>query len=116
MTKNAFSGTHAGVLVGGPAQRKLPTLPARFAKYALTLGLSAGCALGSWAAELQLPATVTAGAGLSIPSSGSGEGTLYLVGPGVAIKRKVELGQAIQLSADEVKNAGRYVISIDGQD
>ncbi len=66
------------------------------------------------AGDLNLPATVTAGTGLSIPTSGSGEATLYLVGPGTAIKRKVQLGQDVQLSADELQNAGRYVIAIDG--
>ncbi len=50
---------------------------------------------------------VTAGSGLSIPSSGSGSATLYVVGPGTAIKRTVQLGQDIQLSADELQNAGR---------
>ena len=68
------------------------------------------------AAELKVPATVRAGAGLSIPTEGSGEATLYVVGPGTAIKRKVQLGQDIQLSGDDLKNAGRYVISLEGGD
>ena len=74
------------------------------------------CCLGilSRASELNVPPTVTAGAGLSIATSGSGSATLYLVGPGTAIKRKVQLGENIQLSADDLQNAGRYVVSIDG--
>ena len=48
--------------------------------------------------------------------SGNGEATLYVSGPGVAIKRKVQLGQDIQLSGDELKNAGRYFVSLDGSD
>ena len=74
------------------------------------------CCLGmlAKAGELNVPAAVTAGTGLSIPASGSGEATLYLVGPGTAIKRKVQLGQNVQLSADELQNAGRYVIALDG--
>lgn len=71
-------------------------------------------AIATHAAELNVPATVTAGAGLSIPSSGSGSATLYVVGPGTAIKRTVQLGQEIQLSAEELQNAGRYVVSLDG--
>ena len=67
-------------------------------------------AIATHAAEINVPATVTAGSGLSIPSSGSGSATLYVFGPGTAIKRKVQLGQEIQLSADELQNAGRYVV------
>jgi len=74
------------------------------------------CCLGlyGFSAELNVPATVTAGNGLSVPTSGSGEATLYLVGPGTAIKRKAQLGQPVQLTADELQNAGRYVIALDG--
>ncbi len=74
------------------------------------------CCLGlyGFSAELNVPATVQAGAGLSIPSSGSGKATLYLVGPGTAIKREVELGGSVQLSGDDLQNAGRYVIALDG--
>jgi hypothetical protein len=85
-------------------------------RFALSL-LVWGClSIAGCAAELKAPATVQAGAGLSIPTEGSGATTLYVVGPGMAIKRKVQLGQDIQLSGDELKNAGRYVISLDGGD
>jgi len=76
---------------------------------ALTVLMSSGAA---HAADLHVPATVTAGVGLSIPSSGSGSGTLYLFGPGAAVKRSVQLGQEIQLSADELQNAGLYTVVI----
>jgi len=74
------------------------------------------CCIGlyGFAGELKMPATVTAGTGLSIPTSGSGEATLYLVGPGTAIKRKVQLGRSVRLSADDLANAGRYVLALDG--
>jgi len=74
------------------------------------------CCLGmlARASDLNVPATVTAGAGLSIPTSGSGEATLYLVGPGTAIKRKVQLGSDVRLSEDDLQNAGLYVVAIDG--
>jgi hypothetical protein len=39
---------------------------------------------------------------------------MYVSGPGTAIKRKVQLGQDITLSADDLKNAGRYIVAIDG--
>lgn len=64
------------------------------------------------AAELHVPATVTAGSGLTFSSSGSGSATMYLFGPGSAVKRQVELGQQIQLSADDLQNAGRYTVVI----
>jgi len=74
------------------------------------------CCLGlyGFANELNVPATVTAGNGLSVPASGSGEATLYLAGPGTAIKRKVQLGGNVQLTGDDLQNAGRYVIALDG--
>ena len=81
---------------------------------AIALLLMCCFVIATRAAELDLPATVTAGSGLTISSSGSGSATLYVVGPGTAIKRKVQLGQEIRLSAEELQNAGRYVISLDG--
>lgn len=66
------------------------------------------------AADLKLPASVVAGSGATISAPGSGEATMYLSGPGTAIKRKVQLGQDITVSADELKNAGRYIVAIEG--
>jgi hypothetical protein len=66
------------------------------------------------AGDLNVPATVAAGAGLSIPTSGSGDATLVVVGPGTAIKRKVQLGQSVQLTGEELQNAGRYVLALNG--
>jgi hypothetical protein len=74
------------------------------------------CAIAAQGGTLQVPATVSAGSGLTIPTSGSGTATLYVVGPGTAIKKKVQLGQDVQLTADDLKNAGRYLISLDGGD
>lgn len=70
-------------------------------------------ATSAFSADLKLPATVTAGNAMSFSAPGSGDGTMYVSGPGTAIKRKVQLGQ-INISADELKNAGRYVIAIEG--
>jgi hypothetical protein len=64
------------------------------------------------AADLRVPATVAAGNGLSIPSSGGGTAVMYLVGPGTAVKRQVQLGQDIQLTADDLQSAGRYTVVI----
>ncbi len=85
-------------------------------RFAIFLMLACAIPYGARAANLKVPATVTAGNGLTIPTSGSGEATLYVVGPGTAIKKKVQLGQEFQLTADDLKNAGRYMIFIDGED
>ncbi len=82
-------------------------------KIALAALVCCGFGLRVHAAELKVPATVPAGTELSIPTSGTGTGTLYVSGPGTAIKRKVELGQSIQLTGADLKDAGRYVIAID---
>jgi hypothetical protein len=74
------------------------------------------CAIAAQAGTLELPATVSAGSVLTIPTSGSGTVTLYVVGPGTAIKKKVQLGQDVQLTTDDLKNAGRYVVSLNGKD
>lgn len=82
----------------------------------LALLLALPLSLAAHAADLQVPASVTSGAGLSIPTRGSGSATMYLVGPGTALKRKVDLGQSIQLTGDDVQNAGRYVVVLDNGD
>ncbi len=71
------------------------------------------CASFGFAADLNLPATITAGNPLTFTAPGSGDATLYVSGPGTAIKRKVQLGQ-ITISADELKHAGRYIVALDG--
>lgn len=84
-------------------------------KRTLLLGIVAAFVVGVAAAQnLQLPSTVTAGAGVSIPTNGSGSATLYVYGPGTAIKKKVDLGQPVQLDPDQVKIAGRYVVILKG--
>lgn len=61
------------------------------------------------AQDLQVPATVAADSGLTIPTSGSGSATFYLIGPGLATKRQVQLGQEIHIPPQELRSAGRYV-------
>src|SRR5919197_4262193 len=64
------------------------------------------------AAELKVPPQVTAGQGFTIATSGSGEETLYLVGPAHVAKRTVRLGESVEISPEEVRAAGRYVVVI----
>jgi len=61
------------------------------------------------AAEIRPPAQVTAGTAITIPSSGSGDATFYLVGPSSASKRKVQAGSDITVDSDQLERAGRYV-------
>jgi hypothetical protein len=85
-------------------------------RLAIFLLLASAIPYATQAADLRVPATVTAGNGLAVPTSGSGDATLYVVGPGTVIKKKVQLGQAVQLTADELKNAGRYIVFVEGGD
>jgi len=70
----------------------------------------------AFAAELHPPAQVTAGSGFSMPTSGSGDATFYLIGPSVAIKKTVHLGQEVKVDATEVETAGKYVASLCSSD
>jgi len=63
-------------------------------------------------AELHIPQNATAGQSLTI-GAGAG-GTLYLVGPGQVIKRKVQGGEDVQISGDELRNAGRWIAIVRG--
>jgi hypothetical protein len=82
-----------------------------YSYFALIVAL-AMFATAALAADLRVPATVAAGSGLSVPTSGSGSATLYLVGPGTAVKRQVQLGQDVPLTSEELQNAGHYTLVI----
>ena len=70
-----------------------------------------------FAADLRLPDKTVAGQGITIGTSGTGDATLYVVGPGTAIKRQVKLGEQVQLRGEELRNAGYYQVTIrDGSD
>src|SRR5437588_5842440 len=65
-------------------------------------------------ADVRLPNKAVAGQGVAIGTSGSGEATLYVVGPGTAIKRQIKLGDEVQLKGEELRNSGYYQIAIKG--
>ncbi len=67
------------------------------------------------AADLKVPQQATAGAGLAIATSGSGEGTLILSGPGTMIKKQVKLGEEVNIPGDEIRHAGHYVAILEGE-
>lgn len=59
---------------------------------------------------LSLPKSIEAGSAFSIQNAGSGEATLYIVGPGQALKRTVQLGTPTYFPAGSLCNAGHYVV------
>lgn len=61
------------------------------------------------AAEIHPPQQVSAGTSITIPTSGSGDATFYLIGPDAASKRKVQAGSDISVESDSLQQAGRYV-------
>ncbi len=68
-----------------------------------------GAACLAQAAELKIPGRVAAGTAISVPTTGSGEASFYLVGPSTAIKRTVRLGNPVPIAPDDLRDAGRYV-------
>jgi hypothetical protein len=60
--------------------------------------------------SLTVPGEVAAGSAFSIQCAGSGEATLYIVGPGQVLMRKVQLGQAVDFPANSLFNAGHYLV------
>jgi hypothetical protein len=63
---------------------------------------------------LTFPDTVTAGTEFSVQSSGSGRGTLYIVGLGQVVKRDLQLGQSVTFDTGELHNAGHYLVILTG--
>jgi hypothetical protein len=66
------------------------------------------------AAELRIPQTAVAGQALNIGTTGSGDATFYLIGPGATLKRKIRLGEDVQVKAEELRSAGRWVAIVRG--
>jgi len=60
-------------------------------------------------AGLRFPETVEAGTTFSVPTTGSGQATLYIAGPGEALRRKIQLGENIAFGPDDLHNAGHYI-------
>ncbi len=58
---------------------------------------------------LNLPKTVKAGSAFSIPTAGSGKGSLYIVGLGQVLKCDVQLGQAAYFPLGTLYSAGHYI-------
>ena len=59
--------------------------------------------------SLTLPEKVEAGSAFSIPSTGSGKATLYILGFGQVLKRDVALGQTTYFPQGALYAAGHYI-------
>lgn len=68
---------------------------------------AAGTALAQ-AGNLSLPKTIEAGSAFSVPTSGSGKATFYIIGIGQVLKRDVQLGEPVAIEAGALFNAGAY--------
>jgi hypothetical protein len=66
--------------------------------------------------SLRLPVNLAAGEAVTVPSSGSGSETFYLIGPGHVAKRNIQAGENIQLSSADLSTAGTYQAIICGGD
>lgn len=60
-------------------------------------------------AQMSLPKTVEAGGAFSIQTTVSGRATLYIAGPGMALKRDLQAGEPAWFASGSLYNAGRYV-------
>jgi len=85
----------------------------RFA-IALILFVLAAPATIAQGGSLTVPDSVAAGSAFSIHTSGSGQGTLYIVGLGQVIKRDVQLGDAAFIAEGSLHNAGQYLVILTG--
>jgi len=81
----------------------------KLAKISLAVLVLSGLAL---AADLHPPAQVVAGNGFSMPTTGSGDATFYLIGPSSAIKKTIRLGTDVAVDPTDVETAGKYVVSL----
>ena len=80
---------------------------------ALLTGLTlAAPAAVAQSADLKIPKNIQAGAAFSIDAPGSGNGSIYIVGPSQAIKRDIQLGQTIWFPAGSLYNAGHYTVVV----
>jgi hypothetical protein len=83
-------------------------------RLALLAAFSATSVHAQEGSTLELPTTVQAATTLSVPTTGSGTATFYLIGPTYTSRTEVELGKPIQVKPEELKSAGRYIAMLQG--
>lgn len=63
---------------------------------------------------LTVPQTIQAGSSFTVQTSGSGQGTLLIVGPDQVLKKDIQLGRAVSFAPGTLYNAGHYVVVVSG--
>lgn len=66
------------------------------------------------AQNLSLPDNIVAGSAFTVQTSGAGQGTLLIVGPGQVIRKDLQLGHAVSLAPGTLYNAGHYTVIVEG--
>lgn len=82
---------------------------AKLSKLAAILACVALQPLLAQDAGLTVPKSVEAGSAFSVSASGSGNGTLYIVGFDQVLKKTVQMGEPIDMPAGTLVNAGHYL-------
>ncbi|HET9741210.1 MAG TPA: hypothetical protein VFQ00_00545 [Terriglobales bacterium] len=82
----------------------------------LTISLACLFASSAFCADVRVPEKTVAGQDLKIATSGSGNATLYLAGPGAAIKRDVKLGEEVQIKGEDLRKSGYYIVALKSGD
>lgn len=68
------------------------------------------------AADFTLPRESVAGEKLSIETSGSGDATILVIGPGRIVSSKIVLNKPFELSGEDIADAGRYLVILSAGD
>lgn len=82
----------------------------------LTLAILIILTAGASATDLRLPDKAVAGQNTTIATSGSGSATLYVVGPGSAIKRDIRLGGDVEIKGEQLRKSGFYQVVVKSSD
>ncbi|HEY0794360.1 MAG TPA: hypothetical protein VGD64_01130 [Acidisarcina sp.] len=84
-------------------------------KRALWLAMVTAAPMLAQSSNMQLPKNITAGSGFSIPTTATVKATLYIVGPGQALKRDVQPGETISFHSGDLYSAGHYVAILESE-
>jgi hypothetical protein len=82
----------------------------RLLQICVVVTIAVSCVGACVAQDFRVPDSATAGEETAISTSGGGKGTFYLLGPGVARKNDVTLGEEIKLSSQDTRTAGAYTV------
>ena len=68
------------------------------------------------AADISVPHDAIAGSKLSIETSGSGDATALVIGPSHIVSKKIVLGRPIDLTGEDLADAGHYILILETAD